>query len=99
MSPACSSVVESNGKTGRAKRPALYCVISFCIGISLANLLNISAIHSIALSLLLIVLAVIFFKNNAFSHIFLYLALICFGAAYYQNYNTLSDAPVSNFIC
>ncbi|MCX5668026.1 MAG: DNA internalization-related competence protein ComEC/Rec2 [Candidatus Omnitrophica bacterium] len=80
------------------KRPILYCAISFCIGISLANLINIPTVHSIALSLFLVILAAIFFKKNILSHIFLYSALIFFGAAYYQNYNVLPDAHVSNFI-
>jgi competence protein ComEC len=78
------------------KRPVLYCAISFCIGIILANA-SIPTLYLISLCFVSIVLAAALFRNNILSHIFLYLALILFGAAYYQNYNTLPDNHVANF--
>ncbi|MDO8535914.1 MAG: DNA internalization-related competence protein ComEC/Rec2 [Candidatus Omnitrophota bacterium] len=79
------------------KRPALYCAISFCIGIVLANLLDLPVVCPMSLSFIFIILAALLFRNNTLSHVFLYLALVCFGAAHYQNYNTLPDNQISNF--
>ena len=80
------------------KRPILYCAISFLIGISLAHFFNTPVIPFIITSLVLIVLSAILFKNNILSHIFLYLALILFGAVYYQNYNILPKNHIANFV-
>jgi DNA internalization-related competence protein ComEC/Rec2 len=70
--------------------------LSFSIGIALANAAP-AVFYPISLCLVCIILAVVLFKNNILSHIFLYLALISFGAVYYQNYNTLPDDHVSKF--
>ncbi len=80
------------------KRPILYCAISFCIGIIFAYFFNTPLFPSLILSLALMMLAAIFHKNNILSHIFLYLALIFFGTAYYQNYNILPKNHIANFI-
>jgi competence protein ComEC len=79
------------------KRPILYCAISFCIGIALANL-SIPALYPVSFCFVSIVLAAILSKSNILSHIFLYLALIFFGAAYAQNYDILPDNHIANFI-
>jgi len=78
------------------KRPILYCAISFCIGITLGNI-SIPILCSVSLCFISIILAAILSKNNILSHIFLYLALIFFGAAYYQNYNILPDNHIANY--
>jgi len=44
-----------------------------------------------------IILAALFIKKNIPSHLFLYLALMAFGAAYYQNYNILPPNHIANF--
>lgn len=79
------------------KRPILYCAISFCLGISLTYFFNIPIKPCLIVALILIILAAIFFKNNRLSHIFLYIALILFGAVYYQNFNILSPNHIANF--
>jgi competence protein ComEC len=79
------------------KRPILYCAISFSIGISSAHFFNIPVIPFIIVSLVLITLSAILFKKNTLSHIFLYLALVLFGAVYYQNYNILPKNHIANF--
>jgi len=78
------------------KRPILYCAISFCIGIALANV-PIPVLYPVSFCFISIILAVVLFKNNILSHIFLYLALIFFGAAYCHNYNILPDSHIANF--
>jgi len=78
------------------KRPILYCALSFSVGIALANA-AIPVLYPISLCLISIILAVVLFKNNILSHILLYLALISFGTAYSQNYNTLPDKHISKF--
>lgn len=98
MNPAHSSASEPDGRMGGMKRPALYCAISLSLGIYFGAILNIQTAWSIILSASLLILAAALFKKNILSHIFLYSALIFFGAAYYQNYNTLPDIHVSNFI-
>lgn len=80
------------------KRPILYCAISFAAGISLSRVFNIPVVHFIAVSLILIIITAALFKKNILSHIFLYIAIIFFGAAYYQNYNILPKNHVANFI-
>ena len=103
MNPAHSTIQLSCSRMGgvnpsRPKRPILYCAISFSAGISLAYFFNIPIVNFAAGSLLLIILASVFFKNSVISHIFLYLALVFFGAAYYQNYNILPENHIANFI-
>lgn len=78
------------------KRPVLYCTISFCIGIALANI-SIPVLYPVSFCFISIVLAAILFKNNILSHVFLYLALIFFGAAYCQSYNILPANHIANF--
>ena len=80
------------------KRPILYCVIPFCAGIALSLFLNIPIPPFIVLTILFIILSALFFKKNILSHIFLYSALIFFGAAYTQNYEILPDNHIANFI-
>lgn len=77
------------------KRPILYCAISFCLGISFSYLFNISILPALALSAASIILAIIFVKKNRASHIFLYLSLLFFGAAYYQNFEILPNNHIS----
>jgi len=77
------------------KRPILYCALSFCIGIAAANLLT-PVVYPAVLCLVSMIIAAILFKNNILSHVFLYLALIFFGAAYYQSYNILPNNHVVN---
>lgn len=79
------------------KRPILYCAISFSAGISLAHFFNIPVIPFIIISLTLLILSAALFKKNTLSHIFLYLALILFGAVYYQDYNILPKNQIANF--
>ncbi|MBI5124423.1 MAG: DUF4131 domain-containing protein, partial [Candidatus Omnitrophica bacterium] len=88
------------------KRPILYIVIPFCIGIALACFFNadtsrLGCIPNLGFSissLALILLAAVFHRNNILSHIFLYIALMFFGIAYCQNYSILPKNHIANFI-
>lgn len=80
------------------KRPILYCAICFSAGITLSHFFRIPVVHSALISLILIALSALLFKKNILSHIFLYAALILFGAAYFQDHNILSKDHISNFI-
>jgi competence protein ComEC len=79
------------------KRPILYCAISFGAGIALAGL-SMPLVYPVSLCLISVVIAAVYFRNNILSHIFLYLALIFFGAAYCRNYNILPDNHIAGFI-
>lgn len=78
------------------KRPILYCAISFSIGIALAGI-PVTIIYSTAFCFISIILAAALFKNNILSHLFLYMALIFFGAAYARNYDMLPDGHIANY--
>ena len=80
------------------KRPILYCAVSFCAGITLSYFFGIPVVHFAVISLALIILSALLFKKNILSHVFLYGALILFGAVYCQNYNILPKDHISNFI-
>ena len=97
MNPALSSKERSDIRKGWAKRPILYCAISFCAGIYLASLFNIPVVYSSILCLILVLLAAVFVKKNIPSHLFLYFALLLFGSAYYQNSLTLPADHIANF--
>ena len=88
------------------KRPALYLAISFCLGIYLASLTRDTSYFSgkmgcvpvlSMISSVLIILSVAALKRNILSHLFLYLAILFFGAAYYQNSNILPANHIANF--
>lgn len=98
MNLAHSFITQAGSRMGGVKRPILYCAISFSAGILAAHFFNIPVLHSVVSSLLMIFLSVVFFKKNTVSHIFLYVALILFGAVYYQNYNILPKYHIANFI-
>lgn len=97
MNPAHSSITVSGSRMGGMKRPILYCAISFSIGIALPYFFNIPLIYFVIMSLILAILSALLYTKNIMSHIFLYLALILFGAAYYQNYNILPENHIANF--
>ena len=97
MNPAHSSITESSSRIGGVKRPILYCAISFSSGIFFSYLFSIPFVPALILSLSSIMLSAVFVKKNIPSHIFLYIALILFGAAYYQNFQILPDNHVSRF--
>ena len=67
------------------KRPILYIVIPFCIGIALARFFKIPIAYPIVVSFIFITLALLMSGRNIFSHIALYLAVFFFGMAAYQN--------------
>jgi len=99
MNPANSFTTGSGIRiSGGVKRPILYCAVSFSIGISISYFFRIPVIHFVIACLILITLSALFFKRNTLSHIFLYLALILFGAVYYQSYNTLPENHIARFI-
>jgi DNA internalization-related competence protein ComEC/Rec2 len=79
------------------KRPILYCAISFSAGIALAGL-PIPTLYLVSVCFISIILAAVLFRNNIMSHIFLYLALLFFGAAYCQNYDMLPDNHIAKFV-
>ena len=103
------------------KRPILYVVIPFCVGIALAGLFAVPVIYSIVLSSIFIALALLLnisstpsglcqglggqararclstTHRNILSHLFLYIAILFFGTAYYQNYNVLPQNHIVNF--
>lgn len=78
------------------KRPILYCAISFSIGITL-GLAAIPILYLAALCFISIVLAIALSKNNILSHLFLYLAIIFFAAAYYEDQNIFPDNHIAKF--
>ncbi|MFA5499837.1 MAG: DNA internalization-related competence protein ComEC/Rec2 [Candidatus Omnitrophota bacterium] len=80
------------------KRPILYCAISFTAGISLSGIFHAPTAYLITASLILIITAAALFRKNILSHVFLYIAIIFFGAAYYQNYNILPKNHIVNFV-
>lgn len=80
-----------------AKRPVFYCAIFFCLGISLAYFFGIPFVPYLISSLILIVLAVIFSRNNTLSHVLLYLALVSFGIFYYSYSDYKAPGHIVNF--
>ena len=92
------------------KRPILYIVVPFCIGIALSKFLNVPIIYPISASVVFIALAILLepgscvlstrlnlVQRNVFSHIFLYLAIFFFGIAYYQNSIILPVNHISRY--
>lgn len=79
------------------KRPVLYCTISFCLGISLSYFFNTPVTACIILSIASIIFSALFLKKNVLSHVFLYIALVAFGAAFYGNCENLPDNHISKF--
>ena len=80
---------------GGVKRPILYIVIPFCVGITLSYFFNIPILPPIVLTILFLILCALFFRNNLLSHTFLYIALLFCGAAYYQNFEILPNNHIS----
>lgn len=98
MKSAYSSKVKSDGRIGETKRPILYAVIPFCAGIALAYFLSLPIQPLIALTVIFLILAAVSFRNNLLSHILLYIALLFFGAVYYQSYCALPANHISNYV-
>jgi len=81
----------SNG----VKRPILYIVIPFCLGITLARFFKIPISYSVTASFVFIALALLKSSKNILSHASLYLAVFFFGLACYQNSIRLAADHIS----
>ncbi len=78
------------------KRPILYLVVFFSLGIIISSsLFQIPIFYPILFAIIFIATALAFSKSTAFSHLNLYVALIFFGMAYYQNANILPANHIS----
>jgi competence protein ComEC len=80
------------------KRPILYIVIPFCFGIALAKFFNPSLVYPVILSSALLVLAILMSGRNILSHIWLYLAILFFGMAVYQDSIQLPFNHISRYV-
>lgn len=79
------------------KRPILYIVIPFCVGIALGRFLKIPIIYPVILSALFVVFALLKSGKNVLSHTVLYIALLFFGMACYQNSSILPRDHIANY--
>lgn len=79
------------------KRPILYLVTLFSVGIISSHLLEIPLLYPLLLSASFVILTFLLSKDKLLSHINLYLAVFFFSMAYYQNSNLLAQNHISNF--
>jgi len=79
------------------KRPILYIAIPLCAGVSLSQFFRISPIYPAIISASFIAAALIRSRKNIFSHLSLYLAVLFFGMAAYQNSILLPADHISKY--
>jgi len=81
------------------KRPILYIAVFFCTGIALSRFFNIQTvvISSLASAVFLIT-AILNSKKRIVSHLYIYIALLFFGIAYYANSITLPPEHISYYL-
>lgn len=80
------------------KRPALYALIPFCLGIALSGICVIPIILTILSAIFFSVLSGFFSKNRALAHTALFLAILFAGMAVHLNSRIISSDHVSRSI-
>ncbi|MCM8791013.1 MAG: DNA internalization-related competence protein ComEC/Rec2 [Candidatus Omnitrophica bacterium] len=80
------------------KRPVFYITIVFCLSLLTARLVVLPAFYSLILSALFLSGSILLSRRAGVSHVFLYLGVLFFGMAYYQNFNILPADHISNLI-
>lgn len=80
------------------KRPILYILIPFILGIVIAHSSNFQPFLALVVCIIALTLAAIYAGKNFFSHAALYLAVFFFGIFYSQNFGTLPGDHISSFL-
>ncbi len=89
------------------KRPILYVLIPFALGIASSAVFKAGPVYTFSLSALFLTSSVIYHRKSQVSHISLYIAMFFFGVFYLQNSlvfsgdhisRSVSDAPKTVFI-
>ncbi|MDD5427961.1 MAG: DNA internalization-related competence protein ComEC/Rec2 [Candidatus Omnitrophica bacterium] len=80
------------------KRPILYILIPFCLGIAAARTFHFSFLYSIIPSAIFVIGSIVLSKNRKISLVSFFLAVFFAGAAVYINSNILAADNISNFI-
>ncbi len=80
------------------KRPALYILIPFCLGIALSGPFSIPILYSILAASFFVIISIFFSGNRRVSHAALFLAVFFTGVSIYLNSNILPADHLSNFI-
>ena len=80
------------------KRPVLYILIPFCLGIAFSGIFDIPILCSILLTIIALAAALIFSQRRTFSHIALSLAVLFAGMALSLNSNILPADHISGFL-
>jgi len=107
MSPVISISSENGVRNNGVKRPILYILIPFALGITSSAIFKAGPVYTFSLSALFLAFSVIYSRKASLSHIMLYLALFFFGVFYLQNSvmlagdhisRSVSDAPKTVFL-
>ncbi|MFA6321705.1 MAG: DNA internalization-related competence protein ComEC/Rec2 [Candidatus Omnitrophota bacterium] len=80
------------------KRPVLYILIPFCLGIALSAVFHFSIFYSILSAAIFIVSSLLTSRNKTVSHAAFFLAVFFTGAAVYLNSNILTGDDISKLI-
>ncbi|MFA5144155.1 MAG: DNA internalization-related competence protein ComEC/Rec2 [Candidatus Omnitrophota bacterium] len=80
------------------KRPALYILIPFCLGIAFAGLVKPPILFVLLSAAIFVIAAIIFSARNTISHIMLFLGVFFTGASLYLNSSILPADHISRFI-
>ncbi len=85
MSPVISIASENGVRNNGVKRPILYILIPFALGIASSAIFKVWPVYAFSLSTLFLASSIIYSRKVPVSHISLYLALFFFGVFYLQN--------------
>jgi competence protein ComEC len=80
------------------KRPALYILIPFCLGIAFSRISGVSIFYSILAASGFIIVSILYSRHRAVSQIALFLAIFFTGMSVYLNSNILPRDHIANFI-
>ena len=80
------------------KRPLVGVCLFFCLGIFLANCVNIPFSVYCSFTFLALVSSLIFLKKKTISNIFIYLAVFLIGALIFKNYQILPTGHINKYI-
>ncbi|MCX5678333.1 MAG: DNA internalization-related competence protein ComEC/Rec2 [Candidatus Omnitrophica bacterium] len=79
------------------KRPILYLLVPFALGIVSSALFKASPAYTFSLTALFLLVSILSIKKNLLSHTALYIAVFLFGILYYQNSIILPGDHISRF--
>ena len=97
MNPVISTRGEGGVRHNWVKRPILYLLIPFALGIASSAVFKTSPVYTFSMTALFLSVSILYGKKNLLSHVALYIAVFFFGIFYYQNSIILPGDHISRF--